>query len=302
MSTDVLMPPADMIFIGGGDFLAIGNEFFRYFVDLAGLQPHHRVLDVGCGIGRMAIPLTRYLNAHGSYEGFDIVGLGIDWCRENFTSRFPNFHFQKADVYNLSYNPEGRYLASQYRFPYRSKSFDFVFLTSVFTHMLPPDVTNYVEEIARVLKVGGTFFCSYYLLNEESLASAPTAKSMLKFPHQMGPCRYEVAEVPEDIVGYEEAFIRDLYQKCGLEVVSPVHYGAWSGRPNPVSGQDILIARKARHVSRLGIHALKRLAALFAKGPATPFSASQGRTALSAVQRHVDGRNQELARNSPKAS
>lgn len=54
---NLLTPPKGRIFFGGGDFNRIGEEYFLYFVDLGGLQPDKRVLDVGCGIGRMAVPL-----------------------------------------------------------------------------------------------------------------------------------------------------------------------------------------------------------------------------------------------------
>ncbi len=58
---DRLTPPGWRNFVGGGDFKVIGNEFFRYFVEIGGLKPHEKVLEVGCGIGRMAVPLMGYL-------------------------------------------------------------------------------------------------------------------------------------------------------------------------------------------------------------------------------------------------
>lgn len=73
-----MIPPRRKIFTGSGDFLQTGQEFLRYFKDLGHLKPNHRVLDVGSGIGRMAIPLTSYLNHEGSYEGFDIVPMGVE--------------------------------------------------------------------------------------------------------------------------------------------------------------------------------------------------------------------------------
>ena len=69
---DPLTAPKGRIFFGGGPFNEIGEEFFRHFVELGGLKPDERVLDLGCGIGGMAVPLTRYLSERGSYKGFDV--------------------------------------------------------------------------------------------------------------------------------------------------------------------------------------------------------------------------------------
>src|SRR5262249_46340342 len=74
-----LVPPRDLELSVGGEFRAVGDEFFAYFVDLGRLRPTDRVLDVGCGIGRMAVPLTRYLTAAGRYDGFDITARSIAW-------------------------------------------------------------------------------------------------------------------------------------------------------------------------------------------------------------------------------
>lgn len=138
-------------------------------------------LHAGCGIGRMAVPLTGYLSAEGSYEGFDIVPEGVRWCQENITPKYPNFRFQIADVHNDRYHPEGSQKASEYRFPYADGSFDFVFLTSVFTHMLPQDMENYLSEISRILRSGGRCLITFFLLNAESLKLIEMGASDLDF-------------------------------------------------------------------------------------------------------------------------
>lgn len=229
----------------GGDYRKVGEEFFRYFVEIAGLQPHESVLDVGSGSGRMAVPLTVYLSEEGTYEGFDISAEAVRWCRERITTVFPNFRFQVSDIYNAAYNPQGKYPAAEYRFPYEDRTFDFVFLTSVFTHLLPRDMEHYFSEIARVLKPGGRCLITYFLLNEESTPMNDGGRGILNFAERGELYRTINRSRPEDAVAYEEKFIRSLYEKYGLVVSEPVYYGSWCGREKFLSLQDMVLAYKA---------------------------------------------------------
>ncbi|MFN8353371.1 MAG: class I SAM-dependent methyltransferase [Spirosomataceae bacterium] len=238
-----LIPPSEFVFIGGGDFEKIGQEYMQYFKQLCDIQPNYKILDVGCGMGRMAVPLTTFLNSDGSYDGFDIVKLGIDWCQHKYTP-YPNFHFQLADIYNKHYNPKGTYKADEYKFPYASNTFDFVFLTSVFTHMLPKDLENYLSEITRVMKDGGKCLITFFIVNEESTAGINAQKSIFSLKYDYGFYRVEVKEDPEAVIGYQEAFVRELYKKYGLTIQEPIRYGLWSGRSNYFTYQDIIIAQK----------------------------------------------------------
>lgn len=92
-------PNPDSVFVGDGDFRAVGVEFLGHFIRLAGLRPESRVLDIGCGIGRMAVPLTQYLDFEkGRYSGIDPVEGGIAWCRRFITPAYQNFSFQRVDI------------------------------------------------------------------------------------------------------------------------------------------------------------------------------------------------------------
>src|SRR5712692_1620459 len=122
---DPLLPPKGLHSFEDGTHVQIGAQFFQHFVDIAGLKPDERVLDVGCGTGRMARPLTSYLKG-GSYDGIDIVAPAIKWCQKTYTPRYPNFRFHFTDLFNKAYNPTGSYQASAYRFPFETSSFDFI--------------------------------------------------------------------------------------------------------------------------------------------------------------------------------
>ncbi|NQS91273.1 MAG: class I SAM-dependent methyltransferase [Chloroflexi bacterium] len=233
-----------MIFIGSGDFEQTGQEFKNYFIDLANLQPSNRVLDVGCGIGRMAIPLTTYLSQDGEYWGFDIVAKGIDWCQSQISPKFGNFHFLQSDVYNKHYNKNGKVLAQDFHFDFDDKFFDFVFLTSVFTHMLPLDMENYLSEISRVLKIGGRCLITFFILNEESEGLIRAGHSKLDFCYKINDGLTIDENDPEAAIAYNEGFIKMLFEKHELKIIQPIYYGSWCKRDNFLSYQDIIVAVK----------------------------------------------------------
>lgn len=242
---DFLTPPKSLIFIGSGDYKQIGNEFKKYFIDFGGLKPHHRVLDVGCGIGRMAVPLTDYLTSEGGYWGFDIVKKGIEWCQKYITPNFNHFHFQHVNIYNKYYNKKGNIVAAQFRFPYETNFFDFVFLTSVFTHMQSDELENYIKEIARVLKPEGKAILTFFLLNSESKRLIDQGNSVFDFKYAITEnCKTTNLDVPEDAIAYEEKFVMSLINKHGLIIDQPIQYGSWCGREIFLTSQDLVIIRK----------------------------------------------------------
>jgi SAM-dependent methyltransferase len=238
-----LIPP-DWLDTGGRRerFRETGDEFFRYFVELCNLKPDERVLDVGCGTGRMARPLTRYLKG-GSYDGLEIVAPSVRWCRKAYR-RYTGFRFHHADLLNKEYNPAGAVRPSEYCFPFANTSFDFVLLTSVFTHMLRRDVENYLSEIARILKPGGRCLITFFLLNQDSRKLIREKASIHDFRYELPGCFVKREDVPEAAVAYEEGAIRALYSRHGLLIAEPIRYGWWCGREGGLSKQDIIIAGK----------------------------------------------------------
>lgn len=221
-------------------FESSGAEFMGYLRELAGLQQGQRVLDVGCGCGQMALLLKDYLDANGSYVGVDIHRPSINWCRKRIASRHKNFHFEHIDVRNLAYNPNGTQPAEAYRFPFADRSFDLIMLKSVFTHMRPPDVSNYLSEVSRLLKHNGRSLATFFLLNAEQARLAQQGANDLEFNYGEGEWRYVHEHSPESAVAYDETFVIELVEKYGLKVEERL-YGHWTGRDDGFSYQDILL-------------------------------------------------------------
>ncbi len=245
-----LIPPKSMIFVGTVDFKEGAQEGIDRLIRMNVITPESRVLDIGCGIGRLAIPLTTYLKG-GSYDGLDIVPSGIEWCNGHIARQYPNFHFTLADICNEDYNPNGQLLASEYTFPYPDDAFDLVLLISVFTHMLPEDTHRYIAEISRVLRPGGHCWASFYLLNAESIEMMRTGKGSLRFKNDHGTYWTVSDKAAELSTGYEESYVKDLFEQHGLSVANGVHYGGWCGRPDlwgdgagTLGDQDLILATK----------------------------------------------------------
>jgi SAM-dependent methyltransferase len=214
----------------------------RTELELAGLHTNDRVLDIGSGIGNLAVGLIGYLK--GTYDGVEIHREAVAWCRDAITPRHPTFRFHHADVANDSYNPGGGASPAEYRFPFADRSFDVIFLGSVYTHLLPADAAQYVREVARLLAPGGFCVASYFLLDDDRRKAIDGGRGFIPFPveHSSGLCRLHRASAPESAVAFEESFIRRLHDESGLRIHHIRRGQWWSG---VADDQDVVVAGHA---------------------------------------------------------
>jgi SAM-dependent methyltransferase len=189
--------------------------------------------------------MTQFVKPPGAWFGFDIVERAISWCQGHITSRYPNFSFEHTNVFNAKYNPSGTVRSGEFTFPYATDSFDLVYLTSVFTHMLPPDVERYTSEIGRVLRPGGRAFLTYFLLNDQTESQLANGAATLSFDVELAGARAHSAASPEAAIAYAEGDVRGMLERAGLTVRGPIHLGNWSGRGGGLTYQDVVLADKS---------------------------------------------------------
>ena len=253
-----LLPPRRMNL--PSQISAVGERIVDTMIELGPMGPDAAVLDIGCGPGRAAAPLSRYLDPDaGSYEGFDVMPRSIGWCTKAITPRHPSFHFQVADLHNAQYNPGGRQRADEYVFPYTDAGFDAALAASLFTHLRPFEARRYLQEAARVLRPGARLFGTWFLLNDESRAMIAEGRaqmpgltgdgSPIELNHFTDERGHEFssphADVPEFMIVADEELVRELHEEAGLRIVSAL-YGHWTGRQSGPEqlGQDLLIAER----------------------------------------------------------
>ncbi|AZO70243.1 MAG: methyltransferase domain-containing protein [Mesorhizobium sp.] len=245
--------PVDLMQMTGGGpetFEEISAMHQSNLAKWIGIKPQHHVLEIGCGIGRDAIPLSTILS-DGSYVGVDIIGRSIEWCTANIGARNPNFKFVHYDVDDQLHNPGGTTSTEAIVLPIEDRSIDRIFLFSVFTHMYQEDIEHYLHEFSRVLKPDGLVYATTFIYDDAVLESArSTNKTIfnLRFEHELHEgCRINNLEYPLGAV----AFTRELWQKMliagGMKLAKPILNGQWSGLYDKFDdGQDVLILQPAQ--------------------------------------------------------
>lgn len=152
----VPLPPRD---------LRMGGKHFQddaEFVDKAkadvrklvaqGLTKRSRVLDWGCGAGRLAIGIIGTWGTIGHYSGVDVQAPLIAWASANISPGRPRFEFTHVDIANARYNPAGEPVRT---IPGADGSVDAFHAYSVLSHMTTEDVKGYLAEIRRLLAPRG---------------------------------------------------------------------------------------------------------------------------------------------------
>lgn len=145
-SADPPLPPSALCKrVHGSEYLSsferagkiISLNIHSAIVSAIQLAEHHRVLDFGCGCGRV-IRYFYKLHSKSSFYGTDIDTESISWCQASL-SRIGTF------ITNEHWPP----------LPFSNGSFDFIYSISVFTH-LPEDMQfAWLEELRRITKTGG---------------------------------------------------------------------------------------------------------------------------------------------------
>src|SRR5262249_35046667 len=180
-------------------FRESGRDTVRSIISLCGFGSDARVLEIGCGCGRVAAALASHLSDKGRYDGFDVAAPLIEGCRDELEPRLPQVHFRLADdVFAGGHNPTGHKDAAAFAFPYENERFDLAILCSVLTHMLPDAIENYLRQTARVLVPGGSAFISVLLFDGAAEIAVRNRTTIFDFRYPIGPCLTFDPQHPEE--------------------------------------------------------------------------------------------------------
>ena len=170
------------------------------------------VLDIGSGCGRLAAALERF-GLRGCYSGIEVDQEMVEWCRRHFPAERFQFHY--ANVYSSVYNPDGE--RGPYRVPLDDATQDLVIGQSLFTHLLPDDLANYLREAHRVLRPGGSMYMGVFCLDD--MQDLGLLGGRWSFPAAIGPAHVENERFPEAAVAYERGYLREAAKAAAFSEV-----------------------------------------------------------------------------------
>ena len=230
--------------VGGGDYARQGREVQALLRERAGLTPRSRVLDIGCGSGRVAGPLAAFLAPEGGYLGFDVSPRAVALCRRRFARLRPDFRFETADVANTEYRSRAAGREDAYRFPVENGSVDLAFATSVFSHMVLPSIRHYLAEAARALRPGGCMLFTAYALTPPRVQALDRGEGALAFRAWDGRARVVDLRSPERAIAHPLEDLTAAVGDAGLDLRGEPAFGNWLGPATYGGGQDLFVAAK----------------------------------------------------------
>lgn len=183
----------------GGMWDAIGDLQFR-FLKRQGLNPDHRLLDVGCGALRGGVHFVRYLVA-GNYYGLDLNTSLIQAGRvelEKTGLSGKDAHLLVDDSFRV-----GRF----------GTSFDYALAVSLFTHLPLNQIGRCLVRVREVLKPQGAFYATFF--------QAPTPLHLDTITHEPGGV---VTNYDKDPYHQALAELEWLAKQAGL---STQYIGEW---------------------------------------------------------------------------
>lgn len=169
------------------DFLISANQEVQRLQDLVELSRSTRVLDWGCGAGRLAVGLKSCLGGVDFYLGVDVRADVIRWARRNLGDE--RMRFLHVNANNPRYNPQG---SSDRRLPAPSAGIDLLYAYSVLSHMLEADVAGYLHEIGRVLDgTGRAVVTAFVEENVPKCEENPASYGPIEWRGRLHCVRYE---------------------------------------------------------------------------------------------------------------
>ncbi len=237
--------------VGGGDPKKIGEDILDFLQMEKLVAVGSKVLEIGCGCGRAAVPLISFLNqGQGHYTGVDIVPGLIEFSRREIASRFRRSDFFVVQQNNPLYDSfidlaslESDLFAGDY---FKSRGpFDLVIAFSVFTHLGEADARRMLSDIFGALCDGGVAAISFFILDDFSRKQVCRGDAQF-FHNALDSDGVKIDEYngPNSAVGFDDHLLHAMISDAGFEGIYSQHAGSWRSTLGR-QFQDMIVLKKS---------------------------------------------------------
>ena len=241
--------------VGGSDPETVGNACRSILSRYITIDANSRLLDFGCGIGRVLLSVLQHTPAVGKITGFDIMPQVIRFCDTHIASAFPQTSFEliqgSNDHYDQFVSAGGAAIAkgpSNLLADYGS-SFTGAYAFSVFTHVEMADFRSLLVLVVSILQPGGEFLFTSFLLTPYSRQAIEQRTGLFPFGETAFEAdgRVFIGNVPDRLgfIAFDMALVEQMVFDAGL-VITHVEHGAWTGSGFSPSLQDVIVCRRPR--------------------------------------------------------
>lgn len=241
--------------VGGADPELVGDASLSILHRYLQIRPSSRLLDFGCGVGRVMLSVLKYHPDVGGMTGFDIMPQVIRFCDSHIATSFPRTSFELIAGNNDHYDhfvqdadPVSVASYDQLRAKYAG-AFTGIYAFSVFTHVELAELRPLLTLLSALVETGGQVLFTAFMLTPASRRAIRERRALIPFAE--GPLEVDgdvFVGNPTDRLGFI-AFDRSLVEQAAFDaglVIHHIEYGAWSGIIPSPSLQDVIVCGKPR--------------------------------------------------------
>jgi SAM-dependent methyltransferase len=208
-------------FLDDGEFVQAGRRDVARLAE-HGLTQESRILDWGCGAGRLAIGLIETWGTIARYDGIDVQRDLVDWASRHVARG--SIRFELVHNRNARYNRGG---SPERAIPGEDASYDALYGYSVLSHMDSQELTAYLTEIRRLLNPTGFAWLTAFV--EDGVPDES------ENPEGYGPIPWEGAH---HCVRFSRDFFESAVRQAGCDIDVFIH-------GQETDGQSLYVLRRA---------------------------------------------------------
>jgi SAM-dependent methyltransferase len=239
--------------VGGSDPELVGDACERVLRRYLHINPFARLLDFGCGVGRVTLSVLKHHPEVGHITGFDIMPRVIEFCEGHIATSFAKTSFQLIggtnDHYDQFIEAADRSVAkshAQLRAEYAGK-FSGIFAFSVFTHVELEDLRALLKLLSALVQPGGQVLITAFVLTPTTRKAIRDRSALFPFA-DADPAAEGDIFVPDHtdrlaFIAFDHTLIEQAAFDAGL-VIHHIEYGSWAGTIASPNLQDTIVCLK----------------------------------------------------------